>query len=113
MGDIGNKEIMAKNIEKYMALHGETRTDLARILDTPYTTVTNWIKANTYPRIDKIEMMAAHWGINKSDLVESSKKSLAVSSEGGCPKGYELLNDANKAIVNRLIADLAKAQSEK
>lgn len=81
MSDLGNKEIMAQNIEKFMALHNETRKDLATILGTPYTTVTNWIKAETYPRIDKIEMMAAHWGVKKSDLVEH-KLPLTDTSEG-------------------------------
>lgn len=73
MGELGNKAVMANNIEKYMALHGETRKDICAVLGVPYTTVTNWVKGNTYPRIDKIELLASHWGIQKSDLVEQKK----------------------------------------
>lgn len=75
--DLGNKEVMASNIQKYMDMHNETRIDICKILNTPYTTVTNWLKANTYPRIDKIEMLSIHWGINKSDLIESPEKKTA------------------------------------
>ena len=35
-----------------------------------YTTFTDWVKGNSYPRIDKIEMMANYFGISKADLVE-------------------------------------------
>ena len=39
-------------------------------LGVKYTTFTDWVNANSYPRIDKIEMMANFFGIEKSDLVE-------------------------------------------
>ena len=31
---------------------------------------TDWVKGNSYPRIDKIELMANYFGISKADLVE-------------------------------------------
>ena len=71
MSELGNKEVMARNIERYMKAHNETRKELSEILDVPYTTVSNWLKGNTYPRIDKIELMAKHWDVKKSDLIES------------------------------------------
>ena len=70
MSNLGNKEIMARNILYYMKLHHKNRTDLSRDLDVPYTTVCEWVKGGAYPRIDKIEMMANYFGIQKSDLVE-------------------------------------------
>lgn len=74
MSNLGNKSIMADNIKYYMRLSGETRRDLSQILSVPYTTFCDWINAKTYPRIDKIEMMANHWGIEKADLVEPPRK---------------------------------------
>lgn len=82
MGELGNKAVMANNIEKYMALHGETRKDICAVLGVPYTTVTNWVKGNTYPRIDKIELLASHWGIQKSDLVEQKEEPTPVTESG-------------------------------
>ena len=70
MSDLGNKEIMAKNIRYYMDLYGKSRKDMCDALGVKYTTFTDWVNANSYPRIDKIEMMANFFGIEKSDLVE-------------------------------------------
>ena len=67
---LGNKEVMADNIKYYMTLNNEDRQDVCRALDIKYTTFTDWVNAKTYPRIDKIELMALHWGITKADLVE-------------------------------------------
>lgn len=70
MGGLGNKEIMAKNIKRLMELKGKDRNDICRDLGFKYTTFTDWINAKTYPRIDKIEMMANYFGVSKADLVE-------------------------------------------
>lgn len=73
MGDLGNKEIFAKNLNYYMLLNHKDRNDIARDLDLPYTTVTGWCKGEFYPRIDKIEALANYFEIRKSDLVEEKK----------------------------------------
>ena len=70
MGDLGNKEIMAKNIQYYMDKYNKTRQDMCEALGVKYTTFTDWVKGNSYPRIDKIELMANYFGITKADLVE-------------------------------------------
>lgn len=69
-GSLGNKEIMAKNIRRFMKIHDKTRGEICDALGVKYTTFTDWINGNTYPRIDKIELMANYFGVNKSDLVE-------------------------------------------
>ena len=70
MGDLGNKEIMAKNIQYYMDKYNKTRQDMCEALGVKYTTFTDWVKGKSYPRIDKIELMANYFGITKADLVE-------------------------------------------
>ena len=79
MDSLGNKKIMAKNIRKYMQINKVTQTDICRILKIPAPTFSDWVNAKTYPRIDKIELMANFFGINKSDLVED-KPAISVSS---------------------------------
>lgn len=69
-GHLGNKEIMAENLQRYMNMYGLDRNDIAEIAGVSYFTVTAWLKARTYPRIDKIEILANHWNISKADLVE-------------------------------------------
>ena len=80
MNGLGNKEIMAKNIQFYMNKYGKSRQDTCEALGVKYTTFTDWVKGNSYPRIDKIELMANYFGISKSDLVEE-RNSLTAKDE--------------------------------
>lgn len=80
MGSLGNKEIMAQNIQYYMDKYGKERQDMCEALGVKYTTFTDWVKGNSYPRIDKIELMANYFGISKSDLVEDHSKRSVKSS---------------------------------
>lgn len=70
MKTLENKEILSRNLKYYMNKHGISRNDLCDQLDLKYMTVSDWINGKTYPRIDKIELLANFFGINKSDLIE-------------------------------------------
>lgn len=79
MSALGNKEVMASNIKRLMHLRGKDRNDVCRDLGIKYTTFTDWINAKTYPRIDKIEMMAHYFNVSKSDLVEEYVQTLKTT----------------------------------
>jgi transcriptional regulator with XRE-family HTH domain len=103
MSDLGNKQIMAKNIQHYMDIHGKTRQDMCNALGVKYTTFTDWVKGNAYPRIDKIELMANYFGISKADLVEEH------TSSPSTPKimtYYEQLNDIGKNEATKRVQEL-------
>lgn len=91
---LGNKKIMAKNIQYYMDLYNKTRNDICQDLGIKYTTFTDWIKANTYPRIDKIELMANYFNIEKPDLIEEHNKE-SVQSDRPLPSNI-ILPSAHK-----------------
>lgn len=74
MNDLGNKEIFAKNLKYYMTINNKTRNDICKDLGFKYTTFTDWYNGNIYPRIDKIEMLANYFRIEKSDLIEDKEK---------------------------------------
>lgn len=74
MQSLGNKTVMAANIKHQMKLKGINAKELSKALKVPYTTVLSWIKAEYYPRIDKIEMMSDYFGILKSELIEDKQK---------------------------------------
>lgn len=80
MSDLGNKEIMSQNIQRLMEKHGKDRNDICRDLGFKYTTFTDWVNGNTYPRIDKIELMANYFNVSKSELVESHTNDSQVKS---------------------------------
>lgn len=72
MSDLGNKEVMARNIKKYLQRLGKNQKELCEALGFKETTVSSWMSEKSYPRIDKIEKMAKYFGIKKADLIEES-----------------------------------------
>ena len=77
---LGNKQIMADNIKRLLSAKGLNPRQLAIALDFKYTTVNDWVNAKTYPRIDKIEMLANFFNVSKSDLVENKTEEVATTS---------------------------------
>lgn len=68
--DNSNYIILAKNLSFYMNKKGIDRSQLCEALGFKYSTVSKWLSAKKYPRMDKIELMADYFGIKKSDLIE-------------------------------------------
>ncbi|MGE7877923.1 LexA family protein [Peribacillus muralis] len=64
------KAIFAHNLKTYLKRNGISQTDLANKLGIPETTFSNWMKAKTYPRPDKIQLLANFFNITRSDLTE-------------------------------------------
>ena len=56
-----SKTILAKNIRYYMEKNQKTRAALCEALDIKYTTLSDWVNGKTYPRIDKLERLAAYF----------------------------------------------------
>lgn len=73
---LGNKEIMARNIKRLMQENGVNSTDVCNALGFKAPTFSDWVNGKTYPRIDKIEMMANYFGVMKSDLIEDQSINL-------------------------------------
>jgi hypothetical protein len=70
MSNNKSKEIFSANLEKLMRSRDVDRNKLCSDLGLKYTTVRDWLKGITYPRIGKIELLADYFGVNKSDLIE-------------------------------------------
>lgn len=120
-----NKQIMARNIKRYMKRKGVTNQQLCDDLGFKYTTFMDWIKGVTYPRIGKVEVMANYFGVAKSDLIED--KTLEHSPAQMAERHIEIimdedisdifddfrtLNAAEKKIVKDLVHSLAEAKAE-
>ncbi|HHJ8717794.1 TPA: helix-turn-helix transcriptional regulator [Streptococcus pyogenes] len=80
-GSLGNKKIMASNIRRHLDKKNINPKEFLKVMGFKYSTVLDWVNAKTYPRIDKIELMANYFGVEKSDLVEVySHKSVSSPS---------------------------------
>lgn len=118
MSGLGNKEIMAKNIQYYMDKYGKSRQDMCDALGVKYTTFTDWVKGNSYPRIDKIELMANYFGISKADLVEErtigkkvSHNSITINVLGRVAAGIPL-NAIEEIIDTEEISEKMASEGE-
>ena len=65
-----NKNIFARNLQRYRDINGKSRRDVCEAIGVSYYTFTDWVKGKKYPRMDKVEKLAAYFGILKSDLIE-------------------------------------------
>ena len=115
--NLGNKETFSKNLRYYMEITGKTRNTICDDLGFKYTTFTDWVNGNKYPRIDKIEILANYFGIKKSDLIE--EKPVAETNNEHDPlvtKAIQLLNnlspDLKKIALDQLNA-LSKIEEKK
>lgn len=77
-----------------MDSRGIDRNKICADLNLKYTTFTDWINAKTYPRIDKIELMANYFGISKSDLVED-KSTHPQEDDINFNKSFNIFNYAH------------------
>lgn len=64
------KRTLANNLSRLLQSKNMSQTDLAKVLSLPEMTVSNWVNAKTYPRVDKIQLLADYFGVLKSDLTE-------------------------------------------
>lgn len=81
---------------------GIDRNTLCSDLDLKYTTVRDWLKGITYPRIGKIELLANYFNVNKSDLIEDKSEKSNISSKINFdPRQAILLSNYNKLNDNR------------
>lgn len=91
-----NKQIIAKNIQRYMDQRGITRQQLCDALNIKYTTLRDWLKGFTYPRIGKIEAMAQYFGCEKSDLIEDKKEQPTAQDDGLSEEKRKLIDKIKK-----------------
>lgn len=65
-----NKDVFSLNLKRLMDEKGISRQDLSKVLGVSYFTISDWVNGKKYPRMDKVEMLAAYFGVLKSDLIE-------------------------------------------
>ena len=102
---LGNKEIMARNIKKYMERKGVSSVDVCRTLGFKPSTYSNWLTAKIYPRIDKIEKLADYFEISKSELVEDSENMVLSPHEQDIIVSYRNCDQTTRNIVDKILLE--------
>ena len=62
------KLIMAQNIRRLMDEKHMSVADLSRAINVPYTTINDWLHGITYPRNDKIDILASYFNVDANSL---------------------------------------------
>src|SRR5699024_4401351 len=103
------KQIVAYNLKRLLDKKGVTQTQMANHLKYPEMTVSNWMKAKTYPRVDKMQEMADYFGVRRSDIEEiKSKESIMTANSytylpttisAGLPLNVDAITEADKISI--------------
>ena len=99
-----DKQIFAKNLVRLMKEHQEKQTDIAALLKVSKSTVSDYCKGAQMPRMDKIEMLALHYGVLKSELLDDASAPASPESAEPLPRILQIhtsLNESGQAELER------------
>lgn len=69
------KKIFSENLIRWMTIKNKTQTEVCADLGITPSTMSDWMNAKKYPRVDKMQMLADYLGIYISDLREEQNAS--------------------------------------
>ena len=73
MSEDSYQKTFSKNLNYYMALNDKSQTDLVNDLGFNKSAVSTWCNGTRLPRMDKVEILAKYFNINRSDLIEEKE----------------------------------------
>ena len=79
--NLGSQEIFSQNLARYLAESRKTQREVAAAIGVSAGTFCDWMNRRAYPRMDKIQLLAEYFGINKSNLVEKEALSKKIVSD--------------------------------
>lgn len=106
-----NRKIFARNLRYLLDLHKMRDNELCVITGAAQSTVSDWLTAQKYPRIDKLEKLANYFDVPKSYLIEEHEDAFLVEIERQAIAILRSLPDSYKAAAVdylRYLAERAK-----
>lgn len=91
-----NRRIFASNLRKLIDERGLQAKDLIEVTGASQASISEWLNARKYPRIDKIERLANFFKVKKSDLIEDPTQTEAERKIKELTRKFNLLADAEK-----------------
>lgn len=82
MSTYETKRIFGQNLTRLLSAKNENQRQLAEAMEVAPSSVSSWCNGEKMPRMNKIEWLVEHFGVTKSDLLESkTEQSNIVSDE--------------------------------
>ena len=93
-----DRHIFADNLLALMKQYGEKQVDVARLLGVSKAAVSGYVRGEQMPRMDKIEVLAQHYGVTRGALLSEPEEDvvLPVSPTHPALAVYDSLNDAGQ-----------------
>ena len=76
-----SRSVFAKNLSYYIQQSGKTQKEIADELGVASSSFNNWAVGNTYPRPEKMEMLAEYFGVTVPELIGDHNNSSALPNE--------------------------------
>ena len=103
MRNENDKRVMARNIIKYMDKKGVTAADVCKALNIKQNTFSDWINAKTYPRVDKMRLLADYFDIPMFLLVGDDFHLALTIEEENLIYAYRKADDGLKEAICKLL----------
>ena len=112
-----DRRILSQNLMHQLEAHGERQVDLVRLLKVSKSTVSAYCSGTQIPRMDKLELIARHFGITLAELLEERKEGAETNITPLFPQQNEAseiestfnsLNAAGQAELLRYGRELAR-----
>lgn len=121
--NLGNKKVFADNLRYYISKTGVLKKDVAKAAKVCQSTITDWLNSRSYPRMDRMQLLAEFLGVQISDLVEErsvdnkyylQKEAKMIANDLAKDPAalvmfqkFQTLSDSNKALVMAMVASLS------
>ena len=104
------RKMFSKNLTRIMREKNKTQTDLINDLKLNKSAVSTWVNGTRLPRMDKVDLLANYFQVNRSDLIEDKEEtnitpvqlgdSVSIPVFGSVPAGVpiEVIQDINEYI---------------
>ncbi|CUN35737.1 MULTISPECIES: helix-turn-helix domain-containing protein [Coprococcus] len=99
MSDEKQKEVFARNLNKYLERSGKTQKEVAQAIGVIPTTFNTWCLAQALPRMGKVQLLADYFGINKSDLIEDNSDTEYYLDAETAKKAQEIFENKQLSLL--------------
>lgn len=73
-----DKKVISRNIARLISKTGKSRKEICAEMNIGYSTFSEWANGRSYPRPDKIEMLAKYFSVSKAEIIEEQKAPLSL-----------------------------------
>lgn len=104
-----NQEVFTRNFNRYLSRSGKKQIEVANAVGVSSGTITDWKKGRSYPRMDKVQLLAEFFEIQKSDLIEDvniAKETVSDKEQFALDLFHKLSDDRKDFFIKMLQVEL-------